>query len=240
MKFSLTGNSAGERPLSAVPRPVIVILMAALLMQIGLHGFRSDLESDEQPLPVPPAEKYLYGLSLGDPVAFSKLLMLWLQGFDHQPGISVPFAQLDYQHVIAWLDRVLALDRRGHYPLLSAARIYSEVPDAGKQRQILDFVYRKFLEDPDKRWPWLAHAVYVAKHRLHDPELALKYARDLRVYTSASTAPEWARQMELFVLEDLGDVESAQILLGGLIESGEITEPREIEFLKSRLDGGEE
>jgi hypothetical protein len=41
--------------------------------------------------------------------------------------------------------------------------------------------------------------------------------------------------MELFVLEDLGEIESAKILLGGLIESGAITDPNEVRFLTERL-----
>jgi hypothetical protein len=205
-------------------------------MQAGLHSLRSDPEAVARPLPGAMSEKYLNALSLGEPAALAKALMLWLQGFDHQGGISVPFARLDYENLAAWLERVLVLDPGGHYPLLSAVRIYSEVPDAGRQRRMLDFVHGKFLEDPAGRWPWLAHAVYVARHRLDDFDLAVTYARDLRTHTTASDAPAWARQMELFVLADMGEAEAAEVLLGGLIESGEITDQREIDFLTSRLN----
>ena len=41
---------------------------------------------------------------------------------------------------------------------------------------MLEFVYREFLLDPNRRWPWLAHATVLAKHRLHDLPLALRYA----------------------------------------------------------------
>ena len=47
--------------------------------------------------------------------------------------------------------------------------------------------------------------------------------------------PQWARQMEIFVLEDLGDIEGAKILLGGMLESGAVKDPNEIKFLKNRL-----
>lgn len=227
-----------EKPISSVPRPVIILLGIGLIAQLALHGSRSGPEVRQEPLPEPPQEQLLNIASLGDPTAFSKLLMLWLQGFDHQPGISIPFIRLDYDRLTGWLERILALDPGSSYPLLSAVRIYSEVPDETKKRRMLDFVYNKFLENPAARWQWLAHAVYVAKHRLQDKQLALHYARELRLKTSPQTAPDWARQMELFVLEDIGELESARILLGGLIESGEITDRREIEFLLSRL--GEE
>lgn len=221
--------------MACVPRPVLFTLLIGLLLQTGLHASRDRLQATQAPLPVPLQSDYLNISSLGDPVALSKLLMLWLQGFDYQPGISIPFVRMDYPLLIKWLDAILLLDPDSHYALLSAVRIYSEVPDDAKKRQILDFVYRKFLENPAQRWPWMAHAVYVARHRLNDKQLALVYARELRLRTTGMNIPDWAKQMELFALEDVGEPEAARILLGGLIESGEITEQREIDFLTSRL-----
>jgi hypothetical protein len=52
---------------------------------------------------------------------------------------------------------------------------------------------------------------------------------------SATTAPNWARQMRVFVLEDMGEAEAAAILLGGLLASGEVTDRQEIHFLMARL-----
>jgi hypothetical protein len=43
--------------------------------------------------------------------------------------------------------------------------------------------------------------------------------------------------MELFVLEDLGEEEAAKVLLGGLIESGAVSDPNEIRFLSARFGG---
>lgn len=161
--------------------------------------------------------------------------MLWLQAFDHQPGISIPYRELDYQTVSAWLDAILALDARGQYPLFAASRLYSEAPDAARQRMMLEFVYRKFMEDPDRRWPALAHAVYMAKHRLQDPSLALRYARALTDHVTAAHVPYWVRQMQVWMLEDLGELEDAKILMGGLVESGTINDPHELIFLRQRL-----
>jgi hypothetical protein len=41
--------------------------------------------------------------------------------------------------------------------------------------------------------------------------------------------------MRIFILEDLGELEAATVLLGGLLASGEVTEPKEIHFLTERL-----
>jgi hypothetical protein len=117
---------------------------------------------------------------------------------------------------------------------MMAAQLYAQVPDEAKERQMLEFVHRAFLEAPDRRWRWLAHAAIVAKHRLHDMRLALSYADDIARH--APHALGWARQMRIFLLEDLGEREAATVLLGGLLASGEVTDPAEIRFLSQRLE----
>jgi hypothetical protein len=225
-----------ERPLSAVPWPVAVVLISALGAQLYWHAANpSTRVARAEALPAPPSASVLAGAALGDSVAFAKLLMLWLQGFDNQPGISVPFRRLDYARISTWLDRIIGLDPRSHYALLSAARVYGDVADPGRQRQMIDFVREKFMQMPDQRWPWMAQAVFIAKHELRDLPLALQLSRELRLQTHAGAAPSWARQMELFVLEDMGDTESAKVLLGGLIASGAVRDAHELRFLKQRF-----
>lgn len=162
--------------------------------------------------------------------------MLWLQSFDYQPGISIPLRELDYARLVDWLRAILTLDPSSHYPLLAASRLYAEVPDPERQRRVLRFVYESFLEAPNDRWQWLAHAVFVARHRLRDLDLALAYARALAERTDPARVPGWARQMRIFVLEERGELEAAKVLLGGLIDSGEVKDEAELRFLHRRLD----
>lgn len=224
-----------ERPVSAVPRAIVLVLVLALAAQAVWHGVQPAPVAMAASLPAPPAPAVLRLAALGEQPALARVLMLWLQAFDHQPGLSIPFRNLDYGRVADWLDGILALDPRSRYPLLSAARIYGEVPDDARRRVMIEFVERQFLLAPDARWQWMAHAVFLAKHRLEDLPLALRLARELREYTSAERVPGWARQMELFVLADMGDLEAARVLLGGLIESGDIRDPGEARFLEQRL-----
>lgn len=214
-----------------------MLLLAALglSMQLVWHAMQPRAQAVAEALSAPASVSFWRAASLGDPVFLSRGLMLWLQSFDNQPGVSIPFRQLDYPRVVSWLQLALQLDARTQYPLLAATRLYAEIPDEARQRLMLDFVLQKFLEDPDHRWPWLAHAVVIAKHRLHDLPLALKFAQILADNTHNNAVPTWARQMHIFLHEDLGEVESARILLGGLLESGAITDANELHFLNERL-----
>ena len=233
MPFSFP--QARERPIKDVPGVVLVLLAITLALQIGWQATRPPRLAVASALPAPPSFEKLQVLSLGDRIVLAKMLMLWLQAFDNQPGISIPFGALDYQTLTAWLDVILALDPRGQYPLFAASRLYSEVPDETRQRLMLEYVYRKFSEDPDRRWPALAHAVFMAKHRLKDLPLALRYARALTGQVTAVNVPNWVREMQVYVLEDMGALEDARILLGGLVESKTIRDPHELLFLRQRL-----
>jgi hypothetical protein len=75
----------------------------------------------------------------------------------------------------------------------------------------------------------------LAKHRLKDLALARRYAAAIDRQTTAPGVPLWARQMEIFILEDMGELEAAKIMLGGLLHSGELDDPAEARFLAQRL-----
>jgi len=218
-----------------LPLPVIGAVVLGLALQLGWHAYSTRVTAKAVPLNPPPSLGSLRVSALGDPTVAAKLLMLWLQAFDNQPGLSIPFKDLDYREVAAWLDRIIELDPRARYPLLVASRVYASVPDRQKQRLMLDFVYRKFQEDPDRRWRWLAQAALIAKHRLGDLPLALKYARAITERATGPGVPFWARDMTAIILEDMGELEAARILVGGLLAAGSITDPHEIRFLRKKL-----
>ncbi|MDP2241541.1 MAG: hypothetical protein Q8K18_15440 [Burkholderiales bacterium] len=227
-------SKSTERAISQVPRPALILLAAALALQIGWQALQPKPVARAETLAAPAPLPVLNAVSLGEPIALAQWLTLYLQAFDNQPGISIPFMDLDYPRVIRWLDTILGLDPLTEYPLMIAAQLYAQVPVEAKQRLMFDFVHRKFLEDPDRRWRWLAQCAILAKHRLNDRALALQYAEDITRHARAASG--WARQMRIFILEDMGEVESATVLLGGLLAGGEVTDPREIHFLTQRLE----
>lgn len=226
----------GERPWRDVPLPVWLLLAVALAAQLAWRALEPLSPPPQvRELPPPPPAAVLQALALGDATLASYATVLWLQARELQSGVSLPFRALDYRRLAGWLDRALALDPDAGYPLLAAARVYAAVDDPPRQRVMLEFVYRHFLERPAERWQWLAHAVYVARHRLHDQRLALRYAEALARHTRPGEAPSWARQMHIFVRADLGQVEAARVLLGALLTSGEVTDANERRFLERRL-----
>ncbi len=237
MKFTnrLTLSSARYRPLRLIPTIWMVLLLLCLSMQLIWHQIKSTTEIHQSLLSNAPTQPQLQLLSVGDSSVLAKVLMLWLQSFDNQAGISIPLQALDYPKVISWLQQINALDERSHYPLFSAAYIYANVNNAEKQRLIFSFIEQQFKRQPNRYWRWLAHAAIMAKHRLHDNALALQYAKTLRRYATGVNVPSWAKQMEIGLLEEAGEYESAKLLIGGLLSENKITDPFELRFLNERL-----
>ena len=224
-----------DRPVRDVPTSTKLFLMLALVSQLIWHSQQKLEVAQAEDLPAPMSVDTFRMISLDESIAMSKLLNLWLQAFDNQPGLSLSFHQLDYLRITQWLDTILKLDPRGSYPMLVAARVYGRVTDKTRQRMMMDYIFNKFSEDPNRHWRWLAHASIVAKHNLKDMPLALKYARALSEKATGDHVPYWARDMHFVLLEELGEIETAKILVGGLLESGEISDPYELNFLTEKI-----
>lgn len=217
-----------ERRLSAVPGWIWALLLVAAALQVGWQAARQPGRPAAASLPPAPSAAALELAAFGERPLAARLVMLYLQAFDERG--------LDYPRLMQWLGATLELDPRSEYPLFAAARVYAEVPDAARSRIALEFVYERFFTDPDRRWPWLAHAALLAKHRLRDLPLARRYAQAIDRHTRSREVPLWARQMEIFILEDMDELEAAKIMLGGLLERGEIDDPGELRFLRQRLE----
>ncbi len=223
-----------ERPFSAVPHWVLAVFVLALAAHAALRWHEPRPSAVATALEAPLPTTALRALSLGEPQALSQWLTLYLQAFDNQPGVSIPFAALDYARVSAWLQAALSLDPAAQYPLMMASQLYGQVPDEARQRAMCEFVQRAFLQRPNTRWRWLAHCAIMARHRLKDLPLALRYAEDIARH--AGKASGWARQMRIFLLEDMGEVERAAVLLGGLLANKEVSDPQELHFLTEQLE----
>jgi hypothetical protein len=224
------------RPLRHVPAWLWSALAVALGGQIALHAARPLGGGTALDLPAAPSPAALRLAGFGENAALARVTMLYVQSFDLGAGNATPYRNLDYARLVEWLRASLALDPRSDYPLFLAARVYAEVPDPARSRRMLEFVHEQFLLDPDRRWPWLAHAALLAKHRLRDLPLARRYAAAVDRHTRAAEVPLWARQMELFILEDMNELEAARILLGGLLAAGRVRDADEARFLREKLE----
>lgn len=232
--------SIAQRPVQAVPRWILVLIAASLTVQVALKARLGPASTEAEDLPAPPRAAALRIAALGEPAALARIAMLYIQSFDYHGTNALPYRKLDYARLIEWLRAIQSLDPLSKYPLFAASRIYAEVKDPARQRKMLEFIFEEFRKDPNRRWPALSHAALLAKHRLHDLPLALKYARAVDRMTTTRDVPLWARQMEVFILEDMNELDAARIMLGGLLAKGQVRDETERRYLELRLKSMEE
>lgn len=233
---------AKRKAQAPAPKALWVMLAAGLLASAGLSVMRGTPKASAEDLGQPPNVTGARLLSLDEPVAFAKVLNIVVQAHDAQPGLSLAYGQLNYDQLTQWMDLSLALDPAGQYPLMAGARLYTQnSADQARQRKMTDWVAARFLADPARRWPWLAHVAYVAKTQFKDMPLALSYSEVLRLRTEQiPSVPAWARQLDIFLKIEMKDSDSAKFLIGGLIHSGQIKDPNELRFLAHTLKELEE
>jgi hypothetical protein len=225
---------------AARPRSNTLALWLVLAALLGLQASLAirqprSWQTETSPGPLP-AGRVAQLAGIAEPAATAYAMTLFLQTFDAQAGVSLKIRTLDFGAIRDWLARSSELYPRSAYPLLLAARVYAESAEPDQARALLELVEQRFSEAPNERWPWLAHAVFVARHVLHDLPLARRYARDLRERATGAQVPRWVGQAEIFLLADANELDAARALLGGLIESGRVTDAAERAFLLGRLN----
>jgi hypothetical protein len=212
-----------------------MLLCACLAANVLFQRLDAPAWTDVGDLETPPRLELARAASLGEGRFAGYLAILLLQNFNVSLGRATPVAAMDRRAVLGWLDLSTDLDGDSRYPLLLAARHFAETGTPEQQRCVLDWIYRRFQERPNERWPWLVHAVFAARHVLHDDALAKTYAAALRTRVTDAKAPSWVTQMDLLLRADLGEAEDARTILAGLIDAGQIRSPGELKFLESRI-----
>lgn len=213
---------------------VKLLLIAAIALHIASQAGLPPPRPARAALPPPPSLDLLRATSLGEPELAAQLIALYVQTFDASPGVRGTLQQLDYPALTRWLNSVSALDPGSNYAS-QLALLYSRVEDPTKKRQMFEFIHAAFLQNPNRRWRPLAEASVLARHELADLPLALRFAASLERHATGPGVPGWAQQMRVLLLADIGERERAQVVLGALIASGRIDQPRELRLLQERL-----
>jgi hypothetical protein len=225
-----------ERPMVSLPRPLLLAFTLLLLAQIVYHHVNDEgFERRYQGLSQPFSVAIYRGLALGSEQLFGYLLAIRLQLHDNQVGKHFRYSLIDYDLLVDWLDRITEVSPGTEYPMLLASQVYTGTGDKQQLRQVLEFIERRFDDDPQLHWRRLAEASVTAKHKLGDIEMALRMARKLAQQPPSITMPNWARDFEFLLLAELNELESAIAIIQALLQTEAVNDPDEQRFLQSKL-----
>jgi hypothetical protein len=225
-----------ERPMLSLPRPLLLAFLLLLLAQLGGHHFGQErLEARYRVLGEPFSAATYRGLAMGSEQLLSYLLAIRLQLHDNQFGKHFRYSLIDYSLLVEWLDCISDINPASEYPLLLASREYTATQYPKRLRLILDFIERRFDDDPQLHWRRLAEASVLARHRLDDLDLALGMARKLAQQPASVVMPRWARDFEFLLLTELNELESAIVIIQALLQTEAVDDPDERHFLQGKL-----
>jgi hypothetical protein len=226
----------GERPLLQLPRPLLIAFVILLLCQLAYHHHsQQQIEAAYRGLNSPLSVASYRGVAMGSEQLLGYLLAIRLQLHDNQAGRHFRYGLIDYGILIDWLDRITEISQGTEYPMLLASRVYSSTRDHGRLRQVLGFIERRFDDDPQKHWRRLAEACLLAKHKLGDLGLALRFAERLALQPASVNMPHWARDFRFLLLADLNELEAAIAIIQAMLETDAIDDPDEKRFLRQKL-----
>jgi len=219
-----------------LPRALLAGFAILFMGQVIYHQFsRERFEARYRPLGEPLSATAYRSLSMGSERLLGYLLAIRLQLHDNQAGRHFRYSLIDYDVLVEWLERISDISPDIEYPMLLASRIYTQTGNQERLRKILDFIERRFDDNPQLHWRRLAEASLIAKHKLDDLELALRYAEKLSVQPASVEMPHWARDFEFLLLAEMNEFESAIAIIQALLQSGSIRDPDERLFLQKKL-----
>ena len=229
-------TQSNERSLKQLPRVLLLGFVLAFTIQI-VHqkSSQSSLQRSFKHLEQPYEIDFYRSLTQGSENLWSYLLMFKVQLHDNQRGQHESYKNLDYKTLAQWLLMLSRLNLQSDYPAFLATRVYSQVDDPNKIRMVIDVIDQLFEQDPLLHWRRMTEACLLAKHQLKDLDLALKLASKVADLPASIHLPFWARDMKLILLDELNELESAQVLISSMLQSNSITDEDELRFLQFRL-----
>jgi hypothetical protein len=182
-------------------------------------------------VPPPPSAAGAAIGALGDRQFAFRTGGLMLQNFGDIGGRVTPLYKYDFNLLGKWFYLEDALDPRSVYVPWIAAYYYGGSQRGAEVRPVVDYLVmlgRRGGGGEIKNWRWMAQAVYLARFRLGDLNLALDLANELASMYRPGM-PGWVKQMPVFVLNAKGDKAAAYALMTAILkDEGKTMQPQEV------------
>jgi len=213
-----------------------ILLAAALALNLAFWAGSKFIYAKWEGVPPVPTRDGAAMMALGDTQFAYRLGAITLQNLGDSGGRVTPIRSYDYARLGAWFKLLDDLDPASdHVPML-AAYYFGATRVPADVAVVVDYLSVAGVRPIGSKWRWLVHAIFLARHRLGDLQLALDLAYKLSKMQLVDDAmPAWARQMPAFVLKEQGDREDARKIITELLLTGHGFHPNEINFMKSYL-----
>jgi hypothetical protein len=188
-----------------------LVLVLALAAQIGFWYSVKDVKPNLAITPEIPTANQTEAFSLGDKQFYFRAKTMDLQMAGDTFGRTTALKDYDFPLLKKWFFYLDTLDSKSNFTPSIAAYYFSRTQNPKDVIYPLDYLEAHADKDPSVKWWWYSQAIYLANSVLGDKNRALEISVKLR--NVEGDLPMWARQMEAFMREDLGDKDSAEAIM---------------------------
>lgn len=193
------------------------IIIFALLAQIAVWYSTMHIKPNLEITPEIPTAKQTEAFSLGDKELYFRSKTLDLQMAGDTFGRTTALKDYDFPLLKKWFFYLDSLDAKSNFTPSIAAYYFARTQHPKDTIYVLDYLEKHADNDPKNKWWWYSQGIYLANSVLGDKQRALEIAVKLR--NVQGDLPIWARQMEAFMREDLGDKDSAELIMCDVFEN---------------------
>lgn len=221
---------------ATLKKKINIALGAALLLNATLWAGSNNLFVRWEGVPPVPGKTGAVIMGLGDAEMSYRFGAITLQSLGDGGGRVTPLKDYDYAKLGQWFWLLDGLDPASNHVPMLAAFYFGGTPVPKDVGIIVDYLGKVGDSPLGNKWRWLAHAVFLARHRMNDIDLALDLAYKLsKIDPVGDVMPAWAKQMPAFVLAHKGDKEAARQIMENLLLSSQYFHPNEVNFMKDYL-----
>lgn len=218
-----------------MPR-VKAFLFFFLALVFLLWVFSNRLQAGWAGVPPVPTRQGAVMMMLGDEQFSFRFGALTLQNLGDGGGRVTPIKDYDFDKLGKWFWLLNSLDPASEHVPLITAFYFGGAPEPSQVKVVVDYLAYVGNNPAGEKWRWLAHAAYLALHKMKDPDLALDLAYRLsKIQPLSGELPGWAKQMPAFILKKQGQIESAREFFERVFVEGGVTNANEINFMRAWL-----
>lgn len=215
------------------------VFLIVMIVQGGLWFSVRKVQAEWLNVPPLPSDSAVEAAAFGDRQLAYRSIGIMLQNLGDTGGRVTALRDYNYDMLTKWLYLTSRLDRESSYTPYIAAYYFGGLSDTTeKLRPLVKYLHNIGNSPEGEKWRWLAHAVYLARYRVEDMDMAHKMAVDLAALANRpdSEMPNWARQMPAFILNQQGEKEAALIIMLEILSSvGDKLHPNEVNHTRGYI-----
>ena len=203
-------------------------LAIAVITNILFWFYARDIKAQWLNVPPVPSEFSAVSSTMGDKQFASRVISMMIQNLGVTGGRITPIKDYDFEKLGGWLKLHYALDKKSNLVPYMAGHYFGASQDPSKIRPIIEYLRLVGTSYEGEKVRLLAQAVYLARFKLKDLNLATTLARELAQIPN-DNMPAWARHLEVNILNQKGDKDAALALMINILrDKSEDIHPNEV------------